>query len=168
MIIGLAGKAGCGKSTVANSFVKEHGFTVHKFAGPLKKMLHCLGLDERHTDGFLKTQSFGFLGGHTPRYAMQTLGTEWGRNTISETLWLDAWQRTMPEGDIIVDDVRFDNEFDLIKSLGGLVIEIQRIGTDKNDQHNSEKGLDRVPDCVILNDTDVNTLIEKVKNYVKV
>jgi hypothetical protein len=78
-LIALTGYAGSGKSTLADILACEHGFTVVKFAGPLKAMLRALGLDEREIEGDLKEQPCQLLAGHTPRRAMQTLGTEWGR-----------------------------------------------------------------------------------------
>ena len=44
-------------------------------------MLYQLGLGEAHIEGALKEVPCELLGGKTPRYAMQTLGTEWGRDT---------------------------------------------------------------------------------------
>ena len=38
-LIGIAGAAGAGKDTVANHLVQHYGYTVYKFADPLKRML---------------------------------------------------------------------------------------------------------------------------------
>ena len=161
MIIGLTGKAGAGKSTVANWLMRERGYKLHKFAEPLKNMLLCLGLDERHTEGFLKEAPCALLGGNSPRYAMQALGTEWGRELISPTLWIDAWAKTMPDGNVVCDDIRFDNEFDTIKDRGGIVVEI--VGSNNSlDAHESEKGLDRTPDIIIYNTGTIEQLKEKI------
>ena len=89
MIIGLTGYAGCGKSTVADYLVKKHGFTLIKFAGPLKAMMRALGLGEREIEGDLKEKPCGLLAGRTPREAMQTLGTEWGRQHFGQNFWVN-------------------------------------------------------------------------------
>jgi hypothetical protein len=56
----------------------------------------------------------------TPRFMMQTLGTEWGRKIIHPEIWLLAWKRSVEElgayGNVVVDDVRFPNELEIVKS----------------------------------------------------
>lgn len=93
--------------------------------------------------------------GITARRLMQTLGTDWGRRRVHPNLWLMHWQNTykiyansrsqsfgvrstQAEHDaqeqqeplcIVVDDVRFPNEAELIRSLGGQLWEVVRPGT---------------------------------------
>ncbi len=125
-LIGFCGPAGSGKSAAADRLVHRHGFTRVRFAGPLKRMMWALGLDERHTDGALKEVSCDLLGGHTPRFAMQTLGTEWGRDLIATDLWLNAWRLAVKttRGNIVVDDVRFANEAEVVRAAGGRLVRI--------------------------------------------
>lgn len=66
----------------------------------------------------------------TPRYVLQTLGTEWGR-AISDSIWVDRGIRTakelMTQGfTAIIKDVRFLNEAQLIRDNGGEVWYINR------------------------------------------
>lgn len=70
------------------------------------------------------------------RKLLQWLGTDWGRG-INENLWVDIWNaeavRLMRLGyTVVCDDVRFDNEAELIRKLGGVVI---KITSDKSDVH---------------------------------
>ncbi|MGV6876769.1 deoxynucleotide monophosphate kinase family protein [Pseudochelatococcus sp. B33] len=149
MIIGLTGLAGSGKTTAAHRLIDVHGFTRHPMAGPLKAMLHSLGLDETHTDGPLKEVPCELLGGRTPRYAMQTLGTEWGRNTICPRLWIERWHATLPKGNVVVDDVRFGDEAAAVRAYGGIVVRIERPGLEAG-AHVSER-MDFDADHVIAN-----------------
>ncbi|MFT0892971.1 deoxynucleotide monophosphate kinase [Pseudochelatococcus sp. G4_1912] len=162
MIIGLTGLAGSGKTTAANYLVEHYGFTRHRMAGPIKAMLHCLGLNERHTDGDLKEVPCDLLGGKTPRHAMQTLGTEWGRDLISPDLWLSAWQATLPDGDVVVDDVRFANEADAIKELGGVMVRVDRLGIIAAVHDHVSEQIDFAVNAVISNNNTFEELYHAI------
>ena len=97
------------------------------------------------------------LNGLTPRYAMQTIGTDWGRKMIGDSLWVNAWRNTLPKGNIVVDDVRFENEADAVRELGGLVVRLTRRDTLAVGNHESEK-LDLQEDWLIENNKGVNDL----------
>jgi hypothetical protein len=153
-LIGLCGYAKSGKSTAAHHLVETRGFWRVPFAGPLKAMLQAAGLSQEHTDGHLKEVPCDLLCGHTPRHAMQTLGTEWGR-ALGTDLWVNLWrikvERLMKAGDpVIVDDVRFPNEADAIRALGGKVIKIERPGIERPSSHASE-ALDFEVDHILSN-----------------
>jgi len=141
-IVGFAGKIGSGKTTAARHLIEKHGFERIRFAGPLKNMMFALGLTEAEVDGGLKEAPCDLLGGKTPRYAMQTIGTEWGREIIDDNLWIRAWRRavdkTQPGEWIVVDDVRFPNEAAEIKKMGGVLIRIDRAVCDAASSHSSE------------------------------
>jgi hypothetical protein len=71
--------------------------------------------------------------GLTPRYALQTLGTEWGRAQDPD-MWFkyadaDATQRGV-KGYCVVSDVRFLNEGAFLQSKGAPLIEVLRPGFD--------------------------------------
>lgn len=141
-IIAFTGLAGSGKSTAAAHLVVAHRFTRLRFAGPIKDMMAALGLSKREIDGDLKEQPCDLLGGRTPRYAMQTIGTEWGRDLIAPDLWIRAFHAAvnkLPHGKpVVVDDCRFPNEADAIRSLGGALVRLMRAGAGTTSQHQSE------------------------------
>lgn len=88
-------------------------------------------LSERMLEGDLKEEPIAALGGVTPRRLMETLGTDWGRKLIDPEVWAkvtEARLRALLEQgtSVVVDDVRFANEFALIKQLGGTMIHIAR------------------------------------------
>ena len=143
-LLGITGKAGSGKSTAAEYLV-QNGWHRIKFADPLKDMLRAIGLDNRHIEGELKELPCDILSGATPRHAMQTLGTEWGRGMIHPDLWIDLARRkislAMASGlSVVVDDVRFENEAQVIRDLGGMVLGLERHGAGAGG-HVSESGV---------------------------
>lgn len=133
-IIGLMGLAQSGKSTVAEYLEREHGFVRVRFAGPLKAMCHAIGLSDREIEGEGKEKPHPLLCGKTPRYVMQTLGTEWGRDIIGADFWIGLWRESvlasLDEGakGIVAEDCRFQNEADAIRSIGGKLWRIERDG----------------------------------------
>jgi len=158
-VVALTGLAGSGKSTLADYLVARHGYVRVKFAGPLKQMMRAIGLSEDHIEGALKEVPTPILQGRTPRYAMQTLGTEWGR-AMSPDLWTGLWLRTANDvidngGRVVCDDCRFDNEAAVVKSLGGVVVEIKGRGGIAGG-HASEAGVDA--DVVLRNEGSIGDL----------
>jgi ATPase subunit of ABC transporter with duplicated ATPase domains len=73
-VIALSGPAGSGKSTAA-AVLQEKGYTLVKFAGPLKAMCRAVGLSDEHIEGNGKERPLGWLQGKSPRQFMQLLGT---------------------------------------------------------------------------------------------
>jgi len=129
MLIGMCGAAGSGKDTVASIL----GFERVAFADPLYEMVAIVtGMTpDEMRDREAKERPIDWLGGHSPRQLLQTLGTEWGRNTVSQTIWIDTAmrrvQRLLDEGkNVVITDVRFDNEAAAIKAAGGVVWQVVR------------------------------------------
>lgn len=161
MIIGLTGRAGSGKSTVA-AHLADRGYKRIRFADPLKDMMRALGLDERHIEGDLKEVPCPLLAGKTPRHAMQTIGTEWGRGLIHPDLWVNAWAaRAANDNLVVAEDVRFPNEEATIRRAGGWVIGIERPGTAAAAGHPSE-GQPVSPDLWVRNDGDAAALLSQI------
>jgi len=140
-IVGIIGFAHVGKSQVAQTLIDEYNFTRMKFADGLKNMLRAIGLTEEEIEGDLKEQPCETLGGHTPRHAMITLGTEWGRKLIHEDIWVLALRKQILESAaerIVIDDCRFLNEAGMIRRLGGSIWHIERPGYGPVKHHPSE------------------------------
>lgn len=149
LVVGFCGKAGAGKSTAAFALVHQDNVRFIPFAGPLKAMLRALAdlgpypVDHMLDHSDFKEMSVVVLGGNTPRHAMQTLGTEWGRKCMGEDFWVDMWLRQVHRDSVVADDVRFENEAAAIREMGGLVIEIRRDDAREIDgsDHVSESGV---------------------------
>lgn len=152
-LIGFAGAAGSGKTTAAH-LLCDQGFTRMRFAGPIKAMLWALlnaaGRDgvviDRMLEGDLKEEPSGLLGGRTPRQAMQTLGTQWGRDLITPDLFTlitiqGARVALRGGGRVVIDDVRFDSEVDAIRSEGGVVYRLVGRNDARVPDHVSERSV---------------------------
>ena len=183
-VIALVGKAGSGKTISGQYLVDHFGYKRLRFAERLKAMLYAFGLNEREVDGDDKGTPCESLCGQTPRHAMQTLGTEWGRRMIGDKLWVKALERDMlleisaGMTKFVIDDMRFLNEeawlynlYDSMYKHGDMLdVRIVRIIRDveevsKNDDsmHISETEMDKiVPNLWIENTGTLEELYANV------
>jgi hypothetical protein len=133
------------------------------FAAPLYDMLEAGGFGRPKTLEE-KEAIIPYLG-FSWRHAAQTLGTEWGRNTLREDIWtMLAIGKLHQSGRYVFDDLRFENEAKAIRDMGGYIIHIRgRRGGDGSDQHASELGIKEQPgDRLINNEADIRTLHENL------
>jgi hypothetical protein len=150
--------------------VREWGYTPLKFAGPIKEMLRALGLNDKHLEGELKELPSDLIGGQSPRHAMQTLGTEWGRMVMGRNFWADMWvhnaTRILDEGrKVVVDDCRFPNELQSVLSLGGTSVGIRRPNLNPVWAHVSEEHY-LGADYEIINDRDTEHLLTQLRKII--
>jgi hypothetical protein len=130
------------------------------FADPLRKfsarILSSLGYNGLACLRDKKEEKIAELG-VSPRQMMQTLGTEWGRSCIHPDLWVmvaaGAVEKKLKRGrNVVIDDVRFPNEAEMIRNLGGELWLVNRPGVVYEGDHASEGALHSiVPDAVIDN-----------------
>ena len=160
-LIALTGAAGSGKSTVAKHLSnKRIPFVRTKFSGTLKKMLMQIpNVTIDMIEGELKEEPQELFGGKTPREVMQTLGTEWGRDSVYSKIWLDSWERSICDLTyVVVEDLRYLNEAELVKNRGGEIWRIKRPDYQCNG-HISETEMEGIdPDLTIRNSGSVEEL----------
>ncbi len=163
MIIGITGPKQSGKSTLTKLLVDKYGFTRTAFADPIKiALMEAFGLTWEQVYGSEKEIPTDKLCGQTPRHAMKTLGTEWGREMIHPDIWLTAWRNTLPKGDLVIEDVRFPNEHAAIKQdLFSYIIAVRRPGHDFDLSHESEAHGELAFDWKLDNDSTVEAFREK-------
>lgn len=151
-LIGIAGPARAGKDTLASYLLDNlsDDWSRSSFADPLKDMLRAIGVDCSDDKKAVIDDSYGA----TPRHMMQTLGTEWGRQTIDNDIWVKAFARLNAGKCVIVPDVRFENEAELVRKHGVLIHLTGRGGIEGN--HVSENAIEFKPgDIVIDNSRDL-------------
>ncbi len=166
-IIGIGGRAGSGKDTLAARLVKQHGFVRLAFADPLKEgaaVMFRLSGDQIH--GSLKEVTDERYG-KSPRQIMQALGTEFGRNLIHPDLWVRAARARIdefrdfvaPPAGVVMPDVRFPNEAEAIREWGGELWRVERPGIAAVAAHVSEHALDTCSfDARFVNDRSIEEL----------
>lgn len=162
LLIGLTGRARSGKTTAAEHLIGTYLLEHYAFADPLRDGLMAIfNLDPGDFEGDNKEQSLAWLG-RSPRELMQSMGTEWARNTVHPDVWvklaeqnIDYMSSAMSEViGFVVSDVRFENEADFIRNRGGTVIHVCREGTPSINPHISEAGITAHQDDLIVQNND--------------
>lgn len=171
MIIGISGKAGSGKDTLAFFIEERSEARILHFADPLK-MAVCtmagLSYDDVYTQEG-KQHTIDWLDGITVRELLQKVGTA-VRNEIHPEFWIRRLLESSKnsKATLLVPDVRFPNEADAIKNAGGFLIRLERNGAGAGN-HISETALDNYDkwDMVIQNNYDLDYLKDQAKNIIK-
>jgi len=170
MIIGLSGYARTGKDTVAEILIRKYGYRRIAFADKIKEALITLnpivvpeiGL---HLAEYVNDFSWE-VAKNTPevRRLLQVMGTEVGRNLLSQDIWVEAALKDVRAGEkIVLTDVRFPDEADAVKWLFGEVWRIERKGVLATNSHKSESALDEwIFDRIIDNSGTLEDLEESV------
>ena len=141
-LIALTGPAGVGKSTYAQKLSSEMDGVVSSFASVLKEMLSTLvGRTPIYDD---KESPIPWLPDWNGRRLMQMLGGEWGREMIDKNLWVKCMEHRINSSYApfrIIDDLRYENEAQMVKRLGGEVWLCKREGIIYAENHSSETPL---------------------------
>lgn len=151
MLIGLCGTAGSGKNAVASILRRQHAFGVIAFADPIYDAVAAVtGMHRRELeDRTIKERVIPWLG-KSPRELLQTLGTEWGRNTVRDDIWIQrAMQAARGYERAAICDCRFENEAQAIRRAGGFVWQVRRRAAGlagSAGRHASEAG---IPDDLV-------------------
>ena len=149
-IIGISGKAGAGKDTLAQMLVLE-----------LYRYGECRTV---HFADVGKASEIKWLG-MTVRELLQKFGTAI-REGVDPDFWVKSLFNIYEDKDfIIIPDVRFPNEAKAIKDRGGILIRIERNGAGAGN-HISETALDDYKewDYVINNNKSLEELKKMGKN----
>ena len=157
MIVGLTGKAGSGKGTIANYLVDKRGFIKMGLADPIKRMLNDrFGWEPSYWEDRewkeAPHECNGYDGGReyfSPRSWAQWLGTEVGRR-LDPDIWVRALSVRLAQssGNVLIPDIRFDNE----AVLADRVILVVREAAPPVSKHSSENGVSsRYVDHVVHN-----------------
>ena len=157
LLLGLAGPAGCGKSTAASLLVSHGGWVRLSFAEPLRELLLVLhphwdqwrlgpGKDMCQADGGLSPRdqlraAGDWVKGYEPGFFANIMRRQLGAN-------LDlGWH-------VVIDDVRFEGEARLVLDLGGSLVHVSRTDVHFRRDHNSEMGVEPGANDLFLRNWD--------------
>lgn len=140
MIIGICGFQSCGKDTAAKYLIDKYGFKKLSFASILKDIisimfdwprdklegLNCQDREWREKVDDWWSQALN-MPGLTPRFVMQYIGTDLFRKYFHQDFWVKVFERQLKKySNVVVTDCRYENEINLIKNCGGVIIQIYR------------------------------------------
>jgi hypothetical protein len=158
MLIGLMGSKGSGKDTVADHLVSKYAnWTKRSMAEPLKRACQELFLftdEQLYGTQAQKEQSDSKWFGCSPRKCLQYVGTDLLRDQMGKIMpglnqdifihHFKLWHEQHLSYHVVVPDIRFENEVEMIHQLGGVVIKINRPSLTKTDNHASEVAMESV------------------------
>ena len=146
MIIGLLGRMGSGKGTVADELVDTYGFRQDSYAATLKDITSLLfnwerdmltgdtieSRSEREQIDHWWSEQLG-IPNFTPRLALQLIGTDVFRNNFHKDIWmLSVMNRYKDDENVVISDCRFQTKFkqfvNLVDALFALIVVKNRFG----------------------------------------
>lgn len=169
MILGITGRAGSGKSSASAYLETYHRFHKTAFADPVKKTVSELF---KIPIGYLQDpeekSKLDPIWKKTRREIMQVFATECMRDHFGADFWtklmllsiMDLRYQRGDNIDIVIDDVRFPEEVQMIRDLGGCIILIRRPNNpheiDQSHVSESLTGVD--PDRIVVNSGSLTEL----------
>lgn len=171
-LITFTGKMGSGKTTAIDAIrsLQSKMLVPVKFAQPLYDIQEYAY--KRIENVYKRPGNF-----IKDRKLLQFLGTEWGREGIRDSLWVDLWTdevkyilENYSSAIVVTDDVRYDNEAEAIIKLGGAIIKVESNRTEERidtkagiNNHASEKGIDpKYITATLKNDGTIDDLKNQI------
>ena len=168
VVIGFMGLASAGKTTTAKTIqsIDPDRIGVYSFARPLKKFvgdLFMLSCEQLYGD---RKEIVDERWGHSPRRIMQMAGTDFVRNMVMPEFWVVRMKESIKRSSfeiILIDDVRFDDEAQMVIDTGGVNYLIQRPMGQQLPWHASEQPPVRLAEDVFYNNGTLREYQEQVK-----
>ena len=181
-LIGITGRKFNGKDTLGKFLIDTYGYKRFAFADPLKEACRCIfGFDDEQLYGNSKEIEDSYW--HcTPRKVLQFVGTELFRNNmgqivpdLGEKIWVEVVKRMIlkewekdPNKLIVITDLRFANEVEVIRNMGGMILRVKRDSVNTSvDVHASELEIEQLNvDHEIPNNGTKKELFEKSMDHI--
>jgi len=181
VVIGMIGKAGSGKDTVADYLVRMHCFKKIALADPLKKAVQAVFDvdDDIMYDRVKREEPLANWPEWSVRKLLQFVGTEMFRNMVDQDVWVkNCASRAVRQDFTVVSDVRFHNEVGGLRQKIGDGRRVFFIKVERPDvggggapsgiaNHASESAVDELEyDYRIINDGSLDDLYAKVEGVI--
>ncbi|QIG69704.1 deoxynucleotide monophosphate kinase protein [Rhizobium phage RHph_I46] len=166
LIVGLIGFKNSGKTSITKEYITCFNYKTKMigFSNPLYEMLGVLGISiEEIQDKPRRDLPDERLGGKSIQFALNSLGTDWGRKMIYENIWTDIALNSAQNGIVnIADNVRFPNEFEGVKKRNGITVAIinPNVKDDGTAPEAYIESLQKKADYTIFNDPAEKTLLQ--------
>ena len=161
MIIGITGKIGSGKSTTATYLQEKYNYTEYSFASPLKEIGSIFQFTQDQLYGTQENKlEVHPHWGISSRTFLQRMGTEMFREyfpkvfpeiKLNHSIWIELFRLKYISNpkNYVISDVRFLDEANAIKEMGGVIIRTIRnnnVSSDSKQEHlhASETELERI------------------------
>lgn len=170
-LIGFVAGKQVGKTLASQYICQKYGYVKFSLADPLKCAIREIfdltdeqlwGDNKEIVDDYWRV---------TPRQLMQNIGTDLFRNNIQsyipdigDKIWVKVAERKIQQyfnqgKCVVVDDIRFPNEANMIRNLGGILVRIIRpsMSPPNIDPHISEQmNKSIMVDHVIINQSTID------------
>lgn len=141
MIIGITGRIGSGKDTIAEYLIANYGYQRMSYASTLKDAVAAIfhwdremlegstkesrEIREQVDEWWAKRLDMPHL---TPRWVLQYFGTDVCRKAFHDDIWIASLENKLAKiGDnVVISDCRFPNELNSLKRLGATTIRVER------------------------------------------
>ena len=173
-VIGICGKIGSGKSTVAKQLVDKHGYTEFSFSTALKRgICQIYSIDECFVFGSQedKTTNIPYWN-TTGRKLCEIIGTFF--RTIDPDFWIKRLYLDISRCNtqkILISDIRYENELEFVtKTLNGKNIYVNNNTINKfSSDHESEKNYTKLSKfCdTIYNNSSIKDLHDEIDGWLK-
>ncbi len=155
-VIGITGQKFTGKDTITHYLKHKYNMSQLAFSDSLKNVCGALfGFSYEQLHGKLKETPDNRIFGLTPRVIMQYVGTDIFRE-YDPNFWISCTLCHLDNNSCIISDIRFQNEYDMIRSKNGHIIRITRMLSNIS-----------IVDYEITNDCDLTSLYEKADEIMK-
>ena len=168
VLIGIIGKKSSGKSTIASHLVNHYKFEEYAFANALKNAcVEIFGLSYNQVYSTYEKEVVDPYWNLTPRQILQDVGTIFRNMYIFNNKYKHIWIKSVERQifnkpyNIVISDVRYQDEADMIKDKGGILLKVIRPNLISTDSHESEQS-DIDADIIIYNEDDLNKLYKKI------
>lgn len=162
MIYGICGEIGSGKSTIAEIMKKlKPDIEIISFAQPIRDiMVGLFDVTYKDTIDLKETKMININGDYyTIRHMMRKIGSVLRK--INPDIFVELADISSP--DIVIPDVRYQNEYEEIRSLKGKIILVQRNVPIRNDDKSERDWRKFKYDYIIDNNGTIQELEIKIK-----
>lgn len=169
-----------GKTLASQYLCEKYGYTKLSLADPIKYAIkEIFDFTDEQLWGDQKEVVDEYWG-VSPRFVMQMVGTDFFRIQLKEkiprigdNIWVMLLSKRITNGllnskKIVVDDIRFPNEAEMIHKMGGTLVRIIRSNNNNTDHHISEQiGESITTDKILENNGSIEDLYHNIDQLMK-